>query len=242
MKRAKQQCPYCPAKKADLKRHIEIMHSDKLPSEPDLPAQSPVEPIIPVQTPETIKSKPQPINVVKKYARRTKWLALFGSLALTGLIMFIFYFTGTSNYILALFSILFLFAGAIGCWYYWGKVDEVQVTHIGEVPSKQVNSLIISPNSIEFKDTDLKNKGFIWTCDDDKKKYYVLWENKSNEIEPYNLPDQQICDPEVFGQKFLGLPCHRAWISIKEDLIHKLRWAIVAVIGVGVWILILTTT
>jgi hypothetical protein len=163
---------------------------------------------------------------------------------LFGLILFLVYLIGGNNYAAALIAIVSLFTGVLGFWYHWGKFDEIKTTYVGDVPKGQVNSLVIYPDRITFE--DVKNaKGFTWSWDQDKNsiKYYLYWENpKTKAIEPYNLPDQQYCDPEVFGQKFLSLPCHRQWIATKDDIIQKLKPLFAALAGVAGWILILTTT
>jgi hypothetical protein len=247
MKPEKQLCPYCKKKKRDVNRHIRLAHPAEWKAFYKKPAENTLAPTN-ISNAEPLPAAPEPNpsaelpKVKKRYTRRLKWMVLFGIVGTFGLILTVILFTGKDNLILGYFAIPLLFVGAIGIWYHKGKFDEIQTTHIGDVPRKQVNSLVIYPDRIEFQDI-VGAKGFTWNWEQDNHKYYLYWEDpKDKVLKPYNLPDQQYCDPEVFGQKFLSLPCHRAWISVKEDIIQKLKWVFVAVIGVGVWILILTTT
>lgn len=180
-------------------------------------------------------------KVTKSYPRRTMMLAIFGSLVLVGAV-FAFIYIFTVNLMLGFIAIPFLFGGGLGFYYYWGQSKDIQVRYVGDVPTEQVNSLVIRPDGITFENI-YEPKGFIWHWIDDGKPYYVYWDNpETNKLEPYVLPDQQYYDPQVFAEMVLTLPCHRKIFQRRQDLLKKLKPFIAALIGFALWILIITTT
>jgi hypothetical protein len=101
---------------------------------------------------------------------------------------------------------------------------------------------VLYPDEIKFENV-ANASGFPWECLNDSKNYFLYWQSpQTKKIEPFNLPDQQYYDPRVFAERVLGLPCHRKIFRRRDDLMKKLRPIFAAVIGVGLWILIMTTT
>lgn len=180
-------------------------------------------------------------KVSKKFTRRAFLLVIFGMILLIGAGLIIIYMV-TTNLVMGFIAVPLLFGGGIGFYYYWNLPKDLHVKYIGDIPKEQVNSLIIFPGMLKFANI-AKPEGFVWYWIDDGKPYYLYWENpKTNKLEPFNLPDQQYYDPRVFAEVVLTLPCHRKLFTHKQDLIKKLRPLFAAVIGLGIWILILTTT
>jgi len=180
-------------------------------------------------------------KVAKSFPRRTRLLLFFGTLMAVGAAFAIIYFF-SMNMILAIAGVPFLFIGGLGFFYFWGQSKDIQVKYVGEVPAGQVNALVIYANEIKFENI-AKPEGFPWLWIDDGKHYYVYWDDpRLKKLTPFTLPDQQYYDPRIFGKRVLTLPCHRKIFQRKQDLIQKLRPFIAGVIGVALWILILTTT
>jgi hypothetical protein len=180
-------------------------------------------------------------KVTKSYPRRTMLLVLFGGMILAGAAFAVIY-VFTMNMALGFIGVPLLFAGGMGFYYYWNQSKEIQVRYVGEVPTHQVNSLVIYPGAIRFEDV-ANPTGYVWHSIDDGKPYYIYWDNpKTDRLEPFNLPDQQYYDPQVFAENVLSLPCHRKIFQRRQDLFHKLKPFIAAIIGLGLWILIITTT
>ena len=185
--------------------------------------------------------KPELPKVTKTYPRRTMMLAICAIAIVFGAGMAIMY-VFTTNMVQGFIGIPFLFGGGMGFYYYWSKSKDIQVKYQGDVPKEQVNSLVIYPDAIKFENV-ANPKGFIWHWIDDGKPYYIYWDNPATKkLDPFNLPDQQYYDPQVFAQKVLSLPCHRKIFQRRQDLIQKLKPFIAAVIGLALWILIITTT
>lgn len=180
-------------------------------------------------------------KITKNYGKRAVMLGISGFVALLGIIGAIYY-VFSMNMLIGAPSVIMLFAGGLTFYYYWSKQKEIRVRHVGDVPTEQVNSLTLYPDIIKFENVN-DPEGFIWHCIDDGKPYYVnIWNEKEKRIQPFILPDQQYYDPGVFGQRVLALPAHRKIFTRRADLMQKLKPAIAALVGVGIWILIMTTT
>ena len=193
---------------------------------------------------ESENKQPEDSNlpkVTKNYPRRTMLLALTGGIALLGLAFAVIYIF-TMNMALGFIGVPLMFVGGLGFYYYWGQSKDIQVRYVGDVPAGQVNALVIYPDGIKFQDI-ANPQGFIWHWIDDGKPYWIYWDNPvTKRLEPFVLPDQQYYDPQVFAERVLSLPCHRKIFQRRQDLFHKLKPFIAAVIALGLWILIITTT
>lgn len=194
---------------------------------------------IPVVQIENSVEKPELPKVKKTYGKRAFILGISGFVTLVGAIFLIFYIFNM-NMIMGAAGVIFLFAGVLTFYYYWQQQKDISISYVGEVPKEQVNSMSLYPDMIKFENI-YEPGGFIWHCIDDGKPYYVnILEGKK--LVPYVLPDQQYYDPNVFAQRVLTLPAHRKLFTRKQDLFQKLKPFMAALIGVGLWILILTTT
>lgn len=195
--------------------------------------------VTPVPATEAKSELPQ---VKKTFGKRAVMLGIFGTLALVGAVMLLFYVLGGNNLVFGFFAIPFLFVGGLGFYYYWNQTKDIQVRYVGDVPKGQVNSLCIYPDKIVFENI-VNPTGFVWHWIDDGKPYYIYqWNAATKLLEPFALPDQQYYDPEVYAQRVLTLPCHRKIFARKQDMVQKLKPVLAGLIGVGLWILILTTT
>lgn len=199
----------------------------------------------PEQEDSLLTTQPQTDNlpkITKSYPRRTIYLAACAGLMLIGFIFAIMY-VFTMNMALGFLGIPFLFGGGLGFYYQWGKAkDTLQVRYLGDVPLEQVNSINLYPDEIEFANVD-KPKGFIWDCENDGKQYYFnIFNQVTGMLEPFGLPDQQYCDPRILAQRYMTLPAHRKLFARRPDILKKLRPFIAAIIAIGLWILIITTT
>lgn len=193
----------------------------------------------PVTPPPATTELPQ---VKKTYGKRAIMLGLFGAMGFLGAVLLIAYVLGGNNLVFGFISIPFLFAGGFGFYYYWNQSKDIQVTYVGDVPKEQVNSLCIYPGKIVFENIK-EPEGFVWHWIDDGKSYYVYeWKEATKRLEPFKLPDQQYYDPEVYAQRVLTLPCHRKIFARKQDIVQKLKPVFAGLVGIGLWILILTTT
>lgn len=180
-------------------------------------------------------------KVTKSYPHRTMMLILSGAVLLVGAALAVIY-VFTMNLALGFVGIPFLFAGGLGFYYYWSQSKDIQVKYVGDVPTGQVNALVIYQDGIKFQNV-ANPQGFVWYWIDDGKPYYLYWDNPSTKkLEPYVLPDQQYYDPQVFAERVLTLPCHRKIFMRRSDLMQKLKPFIAALIGAALWILIITTT
>jgi len=188
---------------------------------------------------KTETPKPELPNVKKTYGKRGLMLVIFGSMALLGAGGVVFYIFNM-NMIIGALGLILVFAGGLGFYYYWGQSKDLQIQYVGDVPKEQVNSLTLYPDIVKFEDI-YNPGGFIWHCINDGKPYFVNIE-VDKKIIPYILPDQQYYDPNVFAQRVLDLPAHRALFTRRQELFQKLKPLIAAVVGIGLWILIMTTT
>jgi hypothetical protein len=212
---------------------------------------------MPKKKAEKVKEKdnksPQPPNdvgkpaesylpkVTKSYPRRTMMLGVCVIALAIGAGFAIIYFL-TTNIALGFIGIPFLFGGGLGFYYYWSKSKDIQIRYIGDIPKDQVNALVVYRDKIVFENI-ANPSGFVWHWIDDGKPYYIYWDNPvTKRLEPFNLPDQQYYDPQVFAERVLSLPCHRKIFQRRQDLMHKLRPFFAAIIAMGLWILIITTT
>ena len=195
------------------------------------------------QAPEAQVSLPQ---VKKHISGKLVKLVACGLVGGAGIGCMVVYFF-TSNMLLGYLGVFVAIAGGVGFYFSFKEQTPLVAFHIGKKTKKQVNSLTLYPDEIVFDDfyfkEDSNDGGFLWTCDNDGKQYYVLWEDTvDKKIKPFILPDQQYCDPEVFAQRYLTLPCHRKILKRKEPLLTKLRPVFLIIGIVLVWLLIMTTT
>lgn len=180
-------------------------------------------------------------KVKKRYTLRLPMLILSGTAAIGGLALFVIYFF-TANISIGAPSVFMMAGGFFAFKYYWSKSDDVVTEHIGEVSKVQVNSLCIYPDKVVFEDVH-KPEGFPWECINDHKKYFVnIWDLATNRLVPFALPDQQYYDPVVFAERVLALPAHRKIFRKKEQLLQKIKTALLVVTILIVFFLILTTT
>lgn len=181
------------------------------------------------------------IKVKKVYTPRFYMMILSGAVFVAGLGLFVLYFM-TLNVALGLPGFIMIGAGIFAFLHYWRSEGNIAIEHIGGVKKDIANSLNIYPGKIEFAEV-YKPGGFPLTCMNLKKKFYVnIWEEATQRLVPFILPDQQYCDPNVFAQRVLGLPAHRKIFERKPKLLQKLKTALL-VLAIGiVWLLILTTT
>jgi hypothetical protein len=199
------------------------------------------QPIVKAEKPE-IKEVNNLPQVKKTFGKRAMMLSIFGGLAFIGIILLLVYVLSGNNLFYGFMAIPLLFTGGLGFYYYWNQSKDLQVRYVGEVPTGQVNSLTIYPDKVIFENIN-DPEGFVWHWIDDGKPYYLNWWNPTiKRIEPYKLPDQQYYDPEVFAQRVLMLPCHRKIFARRQDILNKLKPVFAGLVGVGLWILILTTT
>lgn len=196
----------------------------------------------------TTKSKveedkqPEKAKVTKTYTRRFYMMILSGVAIAFGVALFVVYYL-TLNIAVGLLGAVVTVVGVFTLRHYWGKEGNITVERIdGKKRDTQSNSLNLYPDRIEFGNV-YEPGGFPWECGNDKKKYFVnIWDQATNRLVPFILPDQQYCDPMVFAQRVLGLPAHRKIFERKPKLLQKLKTALL-VIAIGiVWLLILTTT
>jgi len=185
--------------------------------------------------------KPNLPKVTKSYPKRTAMLVLCAISIAMGVGLAVVY-VFTTNMVLGFIGIPFLFGGGLGFYYFWGQSKDIQIRYVGDVTKEQVNALVIYQDKIVFENI-ANPSGFVWHWIDDGKPYYIYWDNpQTKKLAPFNLPDQQYYDPQVFAQKVLSLPCHRKIFQRRQDLMHKLKPFIAAIIALGLWILIITTT
>jgi hypothetical protein len=187
-------------------------------------------------------NKPELPRVRKTFGKRGVMLGVFGGMGFIGVILLFAYVLAGNNLVFGFISVPFLFAGGLGFYYYWNQSKDLQVRYIGDVPKEQVNSLVIYPDKLLFENVNNPG-GFIWHWVDDGKPYYLnWWDPVKKRIEPFILPDQQYYDPQVFGERVLELPCHRKIFARKQDILNKLKPLFAGLVGIGIWILILTTS
>jgi hypothetical protein len=140
-------------------------------------------------------------------------------------------------------GVVMIGVGAVVFRYYWKKGGSNKVEHIsGKKFSDVANCLIIYPDKVEFSYI-INPEGYPWECLNDKTNYFIYIKDMgSSKLIPFILPDQQYFDPEVFGQRVLGLPSHKKIFRRRPKLLERLKPAFL-VLGIGVvWLLILTTT
>lgn len=183
-------------------------------------------------------------KVINKRTRTSQfYMMVLGSIVgAVGLVLFIIYFFSL-NMVIGVPGILMIGAGIFVFWHYWKKKSDIYTDHIGGIrEDSRANSLNIYPDKVEVA-YDEKPKGFPWWWENLKKHFYVnIWDAEKKKLVPFVLPDQQYFDPNVFGQRVLGLPAHKRIFERKPKLLERLKPVfLLAAIGI-VWLLLLTTT
>lgn len=151
-------------------------------------------------------------------------------------------FIKTTNNAIGAPAIMLMAAGAIAFKHYWSQSTDSVNKQIGEKNRMQVNSMNIYSRKIVFEEVH-NPLGFPWQCLNDKKHYYVhKWDEATNRLTEWVLPDQQYIDPAVFATRVLSLPCHRKIFRRREKLMQKLKTAMLVLGILIVWLLIITTS
>lgn len=194
--------------------------------------------------------KVEPEIVRKKFTKRTMLLALSALLMVFGFTGFVIYFF-TQNMIIGAPAVLLFIPGIILFKYYWEKPDDVYVQTIGETIDGTPNCLCMYNDGVRLEERRLEDKikGYPWEILNIHKFVSVLItpgdyrQGTPNErFKPFTLPDQQFCDPEVFGQRVLALPAHRRMFKRKEKIGQTIKTILLVVTIIILWVVILTTT
>lgn len=162
-----------------------------------------------------------------------------------GILLVVLFFVADLSGIMFLAGLLMAIFGAIFLKRWWGNIGEdeqrVIITDKKEIPKNAV-SLNIYPNRIVFEETP-EPKGQPWKCENDGKYYCVhIWDEKTNGLIEFQLPDQAYMDPQLLATRVLELPAHRRIFRRKQTLLQQLSPMMAALGVVIMWIIIITTT
>lgn len=191
-------------------------------------------------------------KITRRFTRRLIMLAIGGIGCAFGLGSFVVYYF-TMNLMLGVTGVIVGIGGAFLCWHYWNKPDDFTTLAIGGIRKVTANCLNIYCDRVLFEDWKPKDAeipfGFPKQLVNDKKYYWInitplafADATAKDLLEPFILPDQQYCDPEVFKQRVLNLPAHRRLFTRREKAAQVIKTALLVLTIIVLWILILTTT
>ncbi len=194
----------------------------------------------------SIPTTPQP--VLNKAFDRNIFRLFGGALLLLvgGLLGYLWFTFMPQNIVAAALTLLSIGGGIFFIIKYFnsrGMSSEIVVFPSGQakVGKKQVNSLCIYPDRVEFVDVD-KPLGQPWRCLNDGKYYFVhIFDEGKKELKVFSLPDQQYMDPGIFAKRVLELPAHRRIFRRKQSLLEQLSPAM-ALIGIVVFGIVMIVT
>lgn len=187
----------------------------------------------PVKQPE---AKPDTKKTLKFNIKKTFMLLGGIALAPAGFWLFSIYARDIKNMPMGIGSVLLLITSAVLVWMAFKGKDSFVAKPL-KAKAGVINSLIIHPDLIEFKQMDDIPDWQPRKCRNDGKLYYV-YIDRDSKLERFVLPDTIYRDPREVAN-YLNIPAHRALAQQEATFLEKISPAVLllGIIAVGIiWV------
>ena len=183
------------------------------------------------------------MNKEKKNLKKYKiFLPITG--IVTGILLTVLFFAADLSGIVFVIAAVMIVISSILLKKWWGSIGEDESRVIvtdKNVPSGRVNSMNIYPDKIRFEEVE-EPKGQPWKCENDSKSYHIhIFDEETELLKEFQLPDQAYMDPQLLASRVLELPAHRRIFRRKQTLLQQLSPMMAAFGVIIMWIIIITT-